>query len=594
MLGRGLAADEVVALEITGVDGSVEEGRLFRLTAIATMRSGERVDVSARGTWSVDDTQVLDGDHRGFLSTRPGQAVVTFRHGGRAATCAIAVYATGGTPPARPPAELAIELDAMPVVVGQLVRCRGRYVAPGAAPRFVTLAGRWRSTRPEVLEAGAAGEFLAVAAGTSDVVLEFKGVTARAAVTVAEPRPPSPPPPTPRAPPSQMPPAPPLTGPAPLPPFPAPAEPVAPTPAPVPPIPRPADPVAPDATTPPPIPPSPPAAPAGLVLDRSVATLEPGEGLVLAPGVASVGELRWASSCPAVLASLGGGRYRAIQPGHAGATATDGARAATCDVVVRGPVLPPPRGDCALDRRCLWIALDRSARLAMTVRGIDQTGLALWTSSHPQVVRPRGGGAFTGLAPGVAVVHGRFGECVASCVVVVLEADVLAAMRGRPPEIEPIPSALEAGVPCALALGWGGVATATVTDWSVEPPEAGSIVDGAFVGRVEGIARIVARLDEVRAERAVAVLTPGGERLRLVPEPTELALARGTTGRFRVWLTDPAGLRIEVTSLVSATCEGSVGAAPREPGTVVATGPGRGRIALRMARRECAIALTVE
>lgn len=512
---------------------------LVHIDAVAVLADGRKQRVLGDGKWSSSAPEVIDGDHRQFLTLKPGEATITVRYGGKTATLQLTIKAR-----AKPTLEIE---DPGPIAVGKTVVLSAVFSEPGKKPRKTKL-GRWSSGNKQLLSPGLGSEFLAMGAGRVEVTLVFRGVTAKRTLVLGAP--PAPALELDRAEAevalwgrlvlklsragkdvsaeAQWSVAPPLLAIDPKTPggFEARKEGVAVITA------RIGQATASCRVT---VKrqPAPP-----LALDRAEAGLEVGQVLRLK---ASQGEqpaaVTWTVEGDALAADPEApGAFRAVKPGVAVAIATLGKQQARCRVTV---VAPPP---LALSQARAELEVGQTLTLSATRGGKPAADVRWSLSGAALAADPEASGSFRAIKPGQATVTATRGEQQASCVVTVKAAPPL--------QLSQTQASLTVGEGLRLVLKRGGEDVGAQASWKLVGTALMTAPGGPgrFKARSAGRATVQVTLGERRLECKVTVRA--ADKLALDREA--LQLTRGERGQLSARLGDQ-----DVSARATWTVEGA-------------------------------------
>ena len=142
-------------------------------------------NVSAAATYNSPNNSIAYPEGSGvFRGTQSGSVTVTAMYAGLTAAATLTVNCTpiGGNP------TLTISPSSQSVSVGQSVSFVATYDPDGATgpqpTQNVTLSGNWSVSNPSIAVVGGAGLIRGVAAGNSQVTVQYNGLTATASLTV--------------------------------------------------------------------------------------------------------------------------------------------------------------------------------------------------------------------------------------------------------------------------------------------------------------------------------------------------------------------------------------------------------------------------
>ena len=161
-------------------------------------------------------------------------------------------------------------------------------------------------------------------------------------------------------------------------------------------------------------------------LDLPTAQLEIGQSVTLTatvkPDNATDKTVTWASSNTAV-ATVDGGKVKAVGEGTANITATAGGKTAACVVTVTKPVVPV--SGISLDFPSATVAVGSTVTLTATVEPANATDKTVTWSSSNSAVASVAGGVVTAVAVGTATITAKAGQFTATCEITVI-ADAVA------------------------------------------------------------------------------------------------------------------------------------------------------------------------
>ena len=216
------------------------------------------------------------------------------------------------------------------------------------------------------------------------------------------------------------------------------------------------------------------------------------------PADATDPSVTWSTS-DASVATVSGGKVKAVAPGKATITAKAGEKEATCTVTVEKRFIPV--SSIALNQPALTLVEGDEATLSATVLPADATdpGVA-WSTSDASVATVEAG-KVKAVAPGKATITARAGEKEATCAVMV-EKKLIPATSITLDRTE---MTLLAEEGASLTATVKPLNTTDVVTWTSSNPSAASVYAGHVTALQVGETIITARAGEVSATCKVTV-----------------------------------------------------------------------------------------
>ena len=260
-------------------------------------------------------------------------------------------------------------------------------------------------------------------------------------------------------------------------------------------------------------------------LDRKTLEMTEGDEVTLTatvkPDDATDKTVTWSTSDAAV-ATVTGGKVKALKPGHVTITATAGGKSAQCAVTVQAKVIPVT--SVTLDKTTLTLTEGDETTLTATVKPDDATDKTVtWTTSDATVATVTDG-KVKALKAGTATITAKAGDKTATCAVTV-QAKVI-----------PVTSMWLDKSELELTEGDEAVLTATVmpenaTDktvtWTSSNTSVATVTNGKVNAVKAGTATITAKAGDKSAKCTVTVLPSFIAVTSVTLDKTTLGLVEG-------------------------------------------------------------------
>ena len=239
------------------------------------------------------------------------------------------------------------------------------------------------------------------------------------------------------------------------------------------------------------------------------------------PSDASDKNVSWRSSDDRV-ATVSGGRVKAVSQGNATITATAGDRSATCSVKVGKRIVAVT--SVTLDKKTLKLLVGETATLTVTVKPDDAADKTVtWSSLDPKVATVKDG-LVTAVKAGIAVIMANAGGKGDMCNVTV--EDPLVAVTSI--ELDQTTLSLEEGKSATLtATVKPDNATDKTVTWSTSDSKVATVENGKVTAVKAGTAKITAKAGDKSATCNVTVTAAAIAVTSVELDKTTLSLTEG-------------------------------------------------------------------